>query len=109
MVINEASLIAYLDCDEMIKCEDLYHFQNNVYIILELMEQGSMTNIVTKYNKTYSENFCRYTLYKVAKGLQKMHLNNVLHRDIKSDNILHSANGDIKITDLGFACFLSDQ
>ena len=51
MVINEASLIAYLDCDEMIKCEALYHYQNNVYIVLELMEHGSMTNIVTKYNR----------------------------------------------------------
>ena len=45
----------------------------------------------------------------MALGLKKMHENNVLHRDIKSDNILHSANGDVKISDLGFACFLSEQ
>ena len=38
-----------------------------------------------------------------------MHDHNVLHRDIKSDNILFSKSGEIKISDLGFACFLSEQ
>ena len=38
-----------------------------------------------------------------------MHKNNVLHRDIKSNNILFSADGEIKITDMGYACALSKQ
>ena len=45
----------------------------------------------------------------MALGLSKMHRHNVLHRDIKSDNVLCSSDGDIKITDLGFSCFLSEQ
>jgi serine/threonine protein kinase len=45
----------------------------------------------------------------VATGLQTMHANNVLHRDIKSDNILCRPNGDIKIADLGLSIFLSQQ
>ena len=68
-----------------------------------------MTNICIEDNENYGEEFCRYTLYKVARGLQAMHRRNVLHRDIKSDNVLYSGGGDIKITDLGFSCFLSEQ
>ena len=52
-----------------------------------------MTNICIKGNKSYSEDFCRYSLYKAAKGLLAMHNKNVLHRDIKSDNILYSEDG----------------
>ena len=52
-----------------------------------------MTDIVLKSRQSYSEDFCRYTLYKVAKGLLAMHCKNVLHRDIKSDNVLYSADG----------------
>ena len=83
-------MIAFLNSDEMIKCVDLYDFNNTVYIVLELMEQGSMVDIVTQGNMNYSEDFCRYSLYKVALGLSKMHAKQVLHRDIKSDNILTS-------------------
>lgn len=73
------------------------------------MEHGSMTNICIEDNENYSEEFCRYSLFKVAKGLNAMHNKNVLHRDIKSDNILYNGDGEIKITDLGFTCFLSEQ
>ena len=45
----------------------------------------------------------------MAKGLDAMHDLNVLHRDIKTPNILLRPNGDIKIADLGFSVFLSEQ
>ena len=40
MVINEASLINYLNsnCDELIGCEEVYHFNNTVFIMLEYMD-----------------------------------------------------------------------
>ena len=44
-----------------------------MFIILELMDQGSMTEICVRCYKHFSEDFCRYTLYKVAKGIKKMH------------------------------------
>ena len=44
-----------------------------------------------------------------ARGLTDMHAMNILHRDIKSDNILCSRNGDIKVADLGLSVFLSEQ
>ena len=109
LVINEASLIAHLKSEELIQCVDLYDYGKSIFIILELMDQGAMTDICIDYYKNYSEDFCRYSLYKAAKGLLAMHNKNVLHRDIKSDNILFSEDGQIKITDLGFSCFLSEQ
>ena len=74
-----------------------------MFIILEFMDQKSMFDIVTNNYDNYSEEFCKYTLYKVASGLAKMHHKNVLHRDIKSENILSSSDGEIKIADLGFS------
>ena len=51
----------------------------------------------------YDANFCRYTLHQVAVGLAKMHSRKVIHRDIKSDNILCSEDGRVKVADLGFS------
>ena len=109
IVINESSLIAYLDSDEIIKCVDLYDYNKRIWIFLEYMEDGALSDIIIKQNRKYSEEFCRYTLYKTAKGLLRMHSKNVLHRDIKSDNILCDRTGEIKIADLGFSVFLSEQ
>ena len=46
MVINEASLIAYLDSDEIIKCVELYQYNNSMFVLLEYMENGQMTDII---------------------------------------------------------------
>ena len=73
------------------------------------MSGGSLTEISKLWSKRYSEDFCRYTLYKVAKGLQRMHSKQVLHRDIKGDNVLCNDKGEIKIADLGLSVFLSNE
>ena len=74
------------------------------------MEGGELTKIVKMaklVNMTLSEEFCKYTLFCVASGLRDLHDKNVLHRDVKSDNILFKANGIIKIADLGFSVILT--
>ena len=73
------------------------------------MEGGDLTNIIVHKRGNFSEDFCKYSLYQVALGLQGMHSHNILHRDIKSDNILCRPNGEIKIADLGFSVFLTEQ
>ena len=40
---------------------------------------------------------------QIAKGLQAAHTNGVIHRDIKSANIMLTAEGDVKIMDFGLA------
>ena len=44
-----------------------------------------------------------------AKGLAEMHKQGILHRDIKSDNILCNRSGDIKLADLDISVFLTEE
>ena len=68
-----------------------------------------MDKVIRDYHQSYSEDFCKYTLYKAAMGLMKMHGQNVLHRDFKSCNILCSDDGEVKIADIGLSVLLSQQ
>ena len=45
----------------------------------------------------------------MCQGLLAFHKRNILHRDIKSDNVFLAYNGDVKLADLGFSVFLSEQ
>ena len=47
-VVKEAQLMAYLSCDELVKCHELYYFNKKVIIILEYMDRGSMEEIVLR-------------------------------------------------------------
>ena len=88
---------------------DLYDHEGRIWIILEYMEDGNLTEMILHQHEVYSEDFCRWVLYKTALGLLYMHSKNILHRDIKSDNILCGSSGDIKISDLGFSAFLTTE
>ena len=63
----------------------------------------------TEGNFNYSETFIKWTLYKITHALANLHRQNIIHRDIKSDNILCTENGDIKLADFGYAVMLTQQ
>lgn len=73
---------------------------------MEYMEGGSLTDVVTHCILTEGQigAVCRETL----SGLEFLHSKGVLHRDIKSDNILLSMEGDIKLTDFGFCAQINE-
>jgi len=56
-----------------------------------------------------TENFCKYVCHRVLMGLKYLHDRHILHRDIKSDNILVSTDGSIKLADFGYATQLTQS
>ena len=70
------------------------------------MDAGPLSNFIlahTKRQKMIPEKLCRFILLQIAKGLYHIHRENVLHRDIKSENILLGSRGEVKLADFGFS------
>lgn len=95
--------------DSIVQCYEAFDFQNRLWIFMELMDGGAFTPMLEELQGAYSEDFCRYSLYMTLKGLIDLHRQNIIHRDIKSDNILVKANGEIKLADFGYAVMLTQQ
>ena len=54
-------------------------------------------------NRSYTENFCKYTIYQIALGVSHMHFKKVIHRDLKGENVCFDPSGKIKLCDFGFS------
>ena len=93
-------------CEHIIKLHDLYYENNYIYIISEFAEKGTINDYINyckKNNLTISNhNICTWII-QIAKGLFYLHKNNIIHRDLKSENIFLDSNNNIKIGDLGIA------
>ena len=79
--------------------------RGNVYLVFEYMEHdiSGLTN--KKIN--YSIQSIKCIMYQILEGLQYLHSNNIIHRDIKTANILLNNKGEIKIGDFGLARIIS--
>ena len=95
MMRNEVALMNNFR-DEKIVLEifDQYDFKNRLWIFVELMEDA-ITPLIANLKTNYSENSCKWVMRQCLLGLNALHEKHVIHRDIKSDNILTDENGNV--------------
>ena len=79
--------------------------RGNVYLVFEYMEHDISGLGNKKIN--YSIQCIKCIMYQILEGLQYLHSNNIIHRDIKTANILLNNKGEIKIGDFGLARIIS--
>ena len=88
LVVNEIGLMNKCSThDTVLKIYDSFDYKNRIWIFMELMD-CSLLDILNKYNERYTENVVKYILWQILRGLDFLHENHIIHRDIKSDNIL---------------------
>ena len=75
--------------------------KQEVYLVFEYMDHDLSGLSLAKYQFNIPQ--IKYIMYQLFKGVQYLHQNNIIHRDIKCANILISNNGKVKLGDFGLA------
>jgi p21-activated kinase 1 len=106
LIINEILVMKDSRHRNIVNFIDSYLWNGDLWVVMEYMEGGSLTDVVTSNMKM--EGQIAAVCKEVLQGLSHLHSQGVIHRDIKSDNVLLSLQGDIKLSTYLFhsPCFL---
>ncbi|KAJ7596589.1 Pkinase-domain-containing protein [Mycena floridula] len=102
--IREISLLKELKHVNILRLHDVIHTETKLVLIFEYCEQD-----LKKYMDQHGErgaldaNTVRSFMYQLLKGTAFCHENQVLHRDLKPQNLLINRKGELKLGDFGLA------
>lgn len=101
-IMGEIELLQGLQHPNIVKYLGFAKSETYLNIVLEYCENGSLTAILRKFGSFPESLISRYTR-QVLEGLDYLHSQGTIHRDIKGANILTTKDGVAKLADFGVA------
>lgn len=97
--------------DNILKYYGSYYSRksNTIWLILEYCSCGSLIDLMESIDRLYTEEEIATFIEMVLKGLIFLHDLNIIHRDIKCQNLLLTEDGCVKIADFGVGIKLTDE
>jgi serine/threonine protein kinase len=98
---HEAKAISHLNHDHIATIFNIEEIEGQRFIALEHIAGGTLKQRIRKEKLTI-EHVIEYSIH-ITEGLAHAHKHGVIHRDLKTDNIMLTEEDEIKITDFGLA------
>ena len=112
LIRQEIAILSHFHHSTLLKFEEFYENNDEIVIITEYMNEGSLFDWLERRNFSVNEEESKEIVRNISLGLVFLHKNWVVHRDIKPENVLiRRENGIIeaKIADLGLSCYLGPE
>ncbi|MBN1647363.1 MAG: protein kinase [Spirochaetales bacterium] len=99
---READIMSAFDHPNIVKVYKQFSIGKSWYITMEFIDGISLDGLIKKAGRL-SNRAAMLILLEICEGLKYAHNNDVIHRDIKPDNVLISKSGEVKLCDFGIA------
>ena len=120
---NEINILKEVDHPNIIKLYNVHETTKFIYLVMEYCNGGGLSDCLEEYQKKFRKPFpeeiVQYLMRQIVSGINYLHKKDILHRDIKLDNILVNFDSEedrkkknmlkakVKIIDFGFARHLN--
>ena len=104
----ETELMKRFNHKNITKILEVFNDEEYMLIIMEYINGGNLFSFVKKRRKL-SEKMAKFLFRQIILGIQHIHSKNVVHRDIKLENILIDFDNNVKICDFGIGKVLENE
>jgi len=101
-VLNEKSLLSKLYNPFLVNMVFSFQDKDNLYLIMDLLLGGDLRYHLNKH-EIFNENHLKFFIACTISGLDYLHSNNIIHKDIKPENLVFDNISYLHITDLGIS------
>lgn len=99
---REANAVSKLDHPNVVDVYDVGEYDGKHYIVMEYIRGRTLKQLLSQRGALHQEEAVNIMI-QLTSAVQHAHENNIIHRDIKPQNVLVKDDGTVKITDFGIA------
>lgn len=98
----EREVLGKIESNFIVKLYYAFQTPSKLYFVMEYMAGGELFQHLRKA-KRFSEELTVFYAAEIVLGLQCLHDNNIIYRDLKPENVVLDAEGHVKLTDFGLS------
>ncbi|WP_416324072.1 Stk1 family PASTA domain-containing Ser/Thr kinase [[Clostridium] innocuum] len=99
---REANAVSKLNHPNVVDVYDVGEFEGRHYIVMEYVRGRTLKQLISQRGALHQEEAV-IIMIQLTSAVQHAHENDIIHRDIKPQNVLVKDDGTVKITDFGIA------
>ncbi|KJH43325.1 kinase domain protein [Dictyocaulus viviparus] len=101
-LFREVKIMKQLDHPNIVKLYQVMENDQTLYLVLEYASGGEVFDYLVAHGRM-KEKEARVKFRQIVSAVQYLHSKNIIHRDLKAENLLLDADMNIKIADFGFS------
>ena len=106
--LNEKQILFECDHPNLVGMEFIFQNEYRIYFVMPFIRGGELYKIY-QAKKRFNEKIVKFYAAQIVLAIGYLHSKNIIHRDLKLENILVDSNGYLKIIDYGLAKILKNN